>query len=162
MARDERLLRLSREHHHALVLALRIQRELPGADDRDVGSLSGDLLRYWSAALLAHCDVEDEAFLARLAALGDEGLASAGRMQRDHRELQAIVESLRTEREPSHRRGSLARFGETLATHVRWEEHELLDRVQAWFSPADLDVVGGLIASRLPAVPLPAPTSQSL
>jgi hemerythrin-like domain-containing protein len=162
MARDERLLRLSREHHHGLVLALRIQRELPGADDRDVGSLSGDLLRYWSAALLPHCDVEDEGFLARLAALGDDGLAFAGRMQREHRELLSIVETLRTERDTGRRRGALARFGDTLATHIRWEERELLDRVQEWFSAEDLDAAGALITAKLPAVPLPAPTAQSL
>ena len=162
MARDERLIRLSREHHHSLTLALRLQRELPEATDHDLGALSSDLLRFWTAAMLPHCDVEDEAFLARLAALGDAGLACAGRMQRDHRELLAIADALRKEREPGPRRGALVRFAETLATHIRWEERELLERVQEWFSPGDMDAVGALVTSRLPAVALPSPTPQSL
>ena len=144
------------------MLALRLQRELPDATDQDLGALCGDLLRYWSAALLPHCDVEDEALLARLAALGDAGLAAAGRLQRDHRELLGLVETLRTDRAPGVRRGTLVRFAETLATHIRWEERELLDRVEEWFSAEDLDAVGTLIAGRLPAIPLPSPTPQSL
>ena len=143
-------------------MALRVQRELPGATDRDIGALSSDLLRFWDAALLPHCDVEDEGLLARLAAVGAAGLAAAGRLQRDHRELVALVEALRTERAATARRGTLVRFAETLATHIRWEERELFEAMQEWFSAADLDAVGALLTARLPAVPVPAPTAQSL
>ena len=143
-------------------MALRVQRELPAATDRDIGALSSDLLQFWDAALLAHCDVEDEARLARLAAAGDAGLASAGRLQRDHRALLSLVAALRMERAATAPRGTLVRFAETLATHIRWEERELFDAVQGWFSTQDLDAVGALLTARLPSVPVPAPTAQSL
>ena len=45
MERDPRLRRLSEEHHHGLAFALRIERELPEADDAAMGELYADLLR---------------------------------------------------------------------------------------------------------------------
>ena len=59
MKRDERLVRLSEEHHHGLVFALRLERELPEAGDAELADLYGDLLRFWARGLLPHFHAED-------------------------------------------------------------------------------------------------------
>ena len=66
MERDPRLQRLSEEHHHGLAFALRIERELPEADDAAMGELYADLLRFWTRGLLPHFHTESECLLARL------------------------------------------------------------------------------------------------
>ena len=53
MERDPRLRRLSEEHHHGLAFALRIERELPAADDAAVEELYADLLRFWTRGAAA-------------------------------------------------------------------------------------------------------------
>lgn len=162
MSRDERLLRLSREHHHGLVMALRIQRELPDAGDQELAGLYGDLMRFWSAGLLPHFAAEDDCLLPSLAVYQDEGLAHAGRLQREHRELEALVGTMRDAGDAAARRAALARFGEVLGAHIRWEERELLEWMQQRLTAVELDAVGALLAMRLPAVPVACPTPQSL
>jgi len=54
MKRHPQLVLLSWDHHHGLVLALRIRRELAGADEPALGRLLADLLASWDAHLLPH------------------------------------------------------------------------------------------------------------
>lgn len=157
MQRDPRLIRLSREHHHALVLALRIQRELPAATEAEMRALYGDLLRFWAAGLLPHFGAENECLLARIANRADPGLQHAGRLQRDHREIEALVETMRTATTADDRRDALARFGQTLREHVRWEESELFEWLQSSFDTTELDAIGEYLESHLPAEPIAAP-----
>ncbi|MDO9443942.1 MAG: hemerythrin domain-containing protein [Dehalococcoidia bacterium] len=157
MQRDPRLVRLSREHHHALVLALRIQRELPAATEAEMRALYGDLLRFWAAGLFPHFGAENECLLARIAGRADPGLQHAGRLQRDHREIEALVETMRTTASTDERREALARFGQTLREHVRWEESELFEWLQTTLDVAELDAIGEYLEAHLPAEPLAAP-----
>lgn len=157
MRRDPRLVRLSQEHHHALVLSLRIQRELPSADAEGLKVLYGDLLRFWAAGLLPHFGAENECLLARIAHHSDPGLQHAGRLQRDHREIEALVEEMRVARDADERRAALARFGVALRDHVRWEESELFEWLPGALGEAEMDAVGDYLARHLPETPLPAP-----
>ncbi len=162
MARDDRLVRLSRDHHHALVLALRIQRELPAADGGEATALIADAVRYWSAALQPHIEVENDALLAHLATHGDEGLAYAGRLQREHRELDEAMISVRAGGSGGDRRSALGRFGTLLGAHIRWEERELFEWMQDRMTPEQLEVARTCCATRLPAIPVVCPTPQTL
>ena len=162
MARDERLVRLSRDHHHAVVLALRIQRELPSADERAATSLIADAGRFWVAALQPHIEVEDAALLARLAARGDEGLALAGRLQREHRELDEAMTSVRNGGGAAGRRAALTRFGSLLAEHVRWEERDLFEWMQTQLTSDELAEIADALSTRLPSVVVVCPTPQTL
>ena len=162
MARDDRLLRLSRDHHHALVMSLRIQRELPAADESAANALFADAARFWSAGLQPHIEVEDDALLARLAARGDEGLAHAGRLQREHRELDEAITLERNGGGPVGRRAALSRFGTILGDHIRWEERELFDWLQQRFTAEELDEVSVALSTRLPSTPVVCPTPQTL
>lgn len=162
MARDDHLVRLSRDHHHALVLALRIQRELPAADEAAAAALLADAVRFWTASLQPHVEVENEALLARLAAYGAEGLAHAGRLQREHRELDEAITAVRNDGAAADRRAALVRFGSLLGGHIRWEERDLFEWMQVRFSALELGDVGECCAGRLPGVPVACPTPQTL
>lgn len=157
MQRDPRLIRLSREHHHALVMALRIERELPDADIGGMKALYGDLIRFWSAGLLPHFNTENDCMLARLAKRSDPGLQHAGRLQRDHREMEDLVEEMRVARTPDDRRVALERFGNRLREHIRWEERELFNWMQRELDEEDLDAIGAYVEQHLPEEPIACP-----
>lgn len=157
MERDERLIRLSREHHHGLVMALRIERELPGADVSAMQTLYGDLLRFWSAGLLPHFGAENECLLARIALHSDPGLSHAGRLQRDHREMEDLVDAMTGAKTADDRHTALARFGSQLQEHIRWEERELFEWIQESLTGDEMDEVGAYLEAHLPAEPLACP-----
>lgn len=157
MQRDPRLIRLSREHHHALVMSLRIERELPGASVTEMRVLYSDLLRFWSAGLLPHFDAENECMLARIAKRDDPGLQHAGRLQRDHREMEDLVEAMRVARTADDRRVALERFGNRLRDHIRWEERDLFDWMQRTLPDGDLDAIGAYLEEHLPEEPVACP-----
>lgn len=157
MQRDERLIRLSREHHHGLVMALRIRRELPGATDDQAAELYNHLLRFWSAGLLNHFQAENGCLLARIAHRDDAGLQHAGRLQREHREMEELVEAMRSTSEMSVRRDALARFGEQLQEHIRWEERDLFEWMQAELTDEALEEIGAYLAAHLPEEPVACP-----
>ena len=156
MSRDARLARLSRDHHHALTLALRIQRELPAAEPREVAALVRDVLRYWDEALVPHLAVEELALFPRLAAIEEGGLALAGRAQGAQRELQDLATEVRGAN-VAPRTGILARFSAALAAHIRLEEREILEWAQAHLDDAALDGVASAVAEALPAQAVPCP-----
>ncbi len=99
MKRDPRLIRLSREHTQALLLAQRIDRTLPTATDDEAGALYSQLIAFWSAGLLPHFRAEGECLLARLVRhlpLDDERVE---RLHRDHLHLEALVATMRDARQ---------------------------------------------------------------
>lgn len=157
MERDARLTPLSHEHHHALVMALRINRELPGSSDADARRLYMDLAQFWSAAIQPHHLVENDALLERIAHRGDDGLQRAGRLQRDHRELEQLMEAMRAARTADERRAALTTFGNVLRDHVRWEERDLFMWMQESLPADDLDAIGAYLATHLPAEPVACP-----
>jgi hemerythrin-like domain-containing protein len=157
MKRDERLIRLSREHHHGLVMALRIRRELPGATDEQAAELYSDLLRFWSAGLLNHFQAENGCLLARIAHRDDEGLRQAGRLQREHREMEELVETMRSTPDMTKRRDALGRFGEQLQDHIRWEERELFQWMESTLTDEELNEIGTYLEAHLPEFPVACP-----
>lgn len=160
MKRDPRLARLSWDHHHGLVMALRIERDLasPGAD-ADVERLYADLLRFWSAGLLPHFRVEGECLLARLIRHVPESDEAVQRLEHDHLGMAALVATMRDAADPATRRDALATFGESLRAHIRWEEQVLFARVQEELTGLELDALAADIEEALPDV-VPAPPAS--
>jgi hemerythrin-like domain-containing protein len=161
MKRAPALVRLSWDHHHGLVMALRIGRELPGATDEGVDALYGDLVRLWAAGLLPHFRAEGECLLARLVrhtGSEDERIQRTGR---DHLALEALIVDMRDDPDRTRRRDSLARFGVLLREHIRWEEAVLFEAAQHLMSAHELDAAGRQMDEELPplapAPPPPAP-----
>ena len=140
MKRDPRLKKLSWDHHHGLVMSLRIEREL--ADPRaDIGALYADLLAFWAAGLLPHFRVETECLLARLIRHLPDSHASVRRTQDDHLGMAALVATMRDTTDETVRRDTLARFGTTLKGHIRWEELVLFQHAQDELASTELDAL---------------------
>lgn len=138
-------------------MSLRIERELPDAGVTEMQALYADFVRFWNGALQPHFSCEDECLLARLARRADPGLQHAGRLQRDHRELEALVETMASARTPDDRHDALERFGRKLRDHIRWEERELFEWLQRELGTDDLDEIGAYLEAHLPAEPLACP-----
>jgi len=156
LKRDERLKKLSWDHHHGLVMSLRIERELPGADDEAMAALYGDLVAFWTAGLLPHFRTENECLLARLIRHVAHDHEAVRRTQDDHLAMESLVATMLDAPDAASRRGALGRFATTLREHIRWEEATLFELTQQSLTESEMDALGTEIAARLPNV-VPAP-----
>ena len=156
MKRDDRLRMLSWDHHHGLVMSLRIERELPEADSEGLAALYSDLLSFWSAGLLPHFRTENECLLARLIRHVSAEHEAVRITQRDHLSLEGLVATMRDTGEEQVRRSALAEFGAKLKSHIRWEESVLFQVTQEQLAEAEMDALGADINERHPEV-VPAP-----
>ncbi|MCL7743466.1 hemerythrin domain-containing protein [Guyparkeria hydrothermalis] len=122
MKRDERLQPLSREHHHTLKLARRLQWGEPDE------ALRSELVAH-RTELADHFATEEAIADRALAACPrDTTLAEQiERMRQEHRE----IEQLLARALEAFARSTLHRLGECLVAHVRFEERELFNRLQA-------------------------------
>lgn len=141
---------LSREHHHALLLARGLQK---GASDHIRATLPQE-----ERALAAHvCTFFDE-HLAPHFALEEELLGPAARGRTapldaafadvidEHARLRAMVEELRAPMTPADRLQTVFdAFGALLESHVRQEERVLYAGVQDALGEAELSALGAAI-----------------
>lgn len=128
MKRHAALQHLSRDHHKALKLA----RQARFASD------SGHLIAIAEAAqtintlfpewLESHFQSEENELLPALAATG--GGEIVRRVLEQHAELRALNQQLK-----NHDGGSLARFGNLLHEHVRFEEREVFELAEELLYP---------------------------
>ena len=152
MKRHPQLVLLSWDHHHGLVLALRIGREVTGADEVALARLYADLLESWEARLLPHFRVEQECLLARLVRRVPRDDEVITRTLGDHLSMAALVATARDTTDPELRRDAVRRFGEMLRAHIRWEEEVLFEVTQRTLDGKELEALGRDIAERLPGV----------
>ena len=148
MRRDAGLAPLSEEHHHGLVFALRIERELPAASDEEVERLYSQLLRFWSRGLLPHFHTESECLLARLIRHRPVDDPQIQRLHRDHLSMYGLVSRMKDAAAHAERGEALREFGAALHDHIRWEERELFETAQAVLTEQELDALGEEIAER--------------
>lgn len=117
MKRSPALVELSREHHGALSLALRVRRAADG-DAAAVAAMAARIAERFGAELKPHFEAEERWLLPALAAAGETALVA--RALAEHAELVGLVERLRT---PDG--DTLRAFAARLTEHVRFEEREL-------------------------------------
>ncbi len=163
MKRDPNLVRLSRDHHRGLVLAMRIERDLPGASEAETNAIYTDLRSFWQDGLLPHFRAECECLLARLVrhlALRDELIA---RTQGDHLCIASLMAAMQDAEDPRLRRQHVLEVGARLKEHIRWEEAVLFERTQEMLPSAEMDALGRDLAERIPEFPPPPiwPTRRS-
>ena len=124
MKRYPALLALSREHHTALSLSLRIARM---ADAEGGAEAAAALLirvpAVFDAELEPHFEEEERSLLPALVAAGELDLVT--RTLAEHGALRNLMSHFR-----SGDVVSLKLFGQQLAAHVRFEERELFARAQ--------------------------------
>jgi hypothetical protein len=157
MKRDARLVRLSREHTHALLLARRIRKETPTAQSAELADLYSAVIAFWAAGLLPHFTAEGECLLARLVRYVPDDAPVVARMQGDHLRIAALAATMRDASDDAARSEAMLAFAEELRLHVRWEEETAFPQVETTLSEHELDAVGDDLAARLPEFPLPAP-----
>lgn len=124
MKRHRKLQDLSREHHHALQLALQARRAATCADPAAIEATAAACRAAFSSELDPHFSVEEDIFLPLLAAAGERGLVE--RVMSDHTELRHLCAQLQ---QPDA--ATMLAFAERLASHVRFEERELFVVLEA-------------------------------
>jgi len=130
---------LSRDHHHALVVARTLCRATP----ENAPEAADAFLSFWRADGQAHFRVEEETLLPAFAAHGDPRHPAVIQTLVDHlvirRDALEAAELPRAER--------LQELGVRLAAHVRLEERELFPLVEQVLPERELLALGRRLAA---------------
>jgi len=122
MKRSQALIALTREHHHALVLA---RRAIVAAREASAArALTAVLTEIFSRELEPHFLIEEQKLLPALRDAGE--YAHAARTLDEHRQLRALAQA-----GAAGETASLSSFGLLLEAHVRFEERELFPLAEA-------------------------------
>jgi hemerythrin-like domain-containing protein len=139
MKRDPRLVHLSEDHHHALVLARRIERAVERGQATD--ALGAEVVSALAGELGVHFAIEEEELLPALREAGLE--ATAARIASEHVALREHAEAAR-----AGARDRLASFASLLREHVRFEEREAFPACEERLTSDVLERVRARAAAR--------------
>jgi iron-sulfur cluster repair protein YtfE (RIC family) len=124
MRRSDALAPLSRDHHHALVVAQRLQR----ADAATAPAARDAFLDFWRADGRRHFEVEEEVLLPAFAPRDAAGEDAVRRVLAEHEDVRARVAAL--ERAGGADLEALQALGALLRDHVRHEERVLFPLIE--------------------------------
>ncbi len=144
MKRHPAFIPLSREHHDGLLLATRLQQGTKALErlwSHDLQWQSGFVVEFFETNLSGHFRIEEEFLFPTVAGLMPKDNGMIGDLIREHREMEALVETLRhpTGKPPE---ATLKRIGEILERHIRREERELFPFCEAHMSASTLASLG--------------------
>jgi hemerythrin-like domain-containing protein len=140
MKRAEALRALSRDHHQALAVALRLRR----ADAGGAAEAQGGFLEFWREHGSAHFAAEEEVLLPSFADHGDPEHPSVAEVLRQHAEIRIAALAL-GRREASA--AELKELGELLDDHVRLEERTLFPLIEDALDDAQLSQLAEALAA---------------
>ena len=148
--RDPSLIPLSHQHQHGLAITVFIDRGLKAEPTREKSlELAGKVARLAEVELLAHFQVEETILFpaVRPFLANDEVLDS---LIAEHRVMENLVRRIAgaTDRE---RIPLLQQFGAVLHGHIRTEERQLFQQIQASLDEAQLAELGKEIAAKVEA-----------
>lgn len=123
MKRHEALQQLSRDHHHALVVAQRLKRAEPSTE-QDARS---QFLAYWEQDGRLHFREEEEILLPACAEFLDVEQPIVARVLTDHVQIRHLADQVAAYR-PSL--AVMHQLGTKLEQHVRHEERELFPLIE--------------------------------
>jgi Hemerythrin HHE cation binding domain len=134
MRRHPALVPLSRDHHHALVIAFALRH----ATAHTAAEAGRSFLSHWQAEERLHFRLEEEVLLPAYAAHGDPGHPTILRVLLDH---------LLIRRDADRLAGTpplelLHELGNRLAAHVKLEEHELFPLIEDALPEPELSTLG--------------------
>ncbi len=140
MKRHPALAPLSRDHHHALVIAQRLRR----AGEDDAAGAVRAFLEHWQKEERLHFRLEEEVLLPALAAYADADHPAVVRTLLDHVRIRAAVDRLgaTAQLEQVHE------LGAWLAAHVRLEENELFPLIEQTLPEPALVALGERLRDR--------------
>jgi hemerythrin-like domain-containing protein len=124
MKRHAALKSLSRDHHGALALALRLRRATPETAE----SARDELVAFWRGDGREHFRQEEEMLLPGFAAAGDPYHPLVARVLCDHVAIRHAVDDIIGRAVPDVT--ALQDLGRRLASHVRLEERELFPLIE--------------------------------
>jgi len=136
--RSPALASLSRDNHQALAVALELRRA------SDPTQATRRFLEFWEQGGALHFRIEEELLLPQWARFGTVDAEAAARLAREHLEIRSAAARLAAERPAL---SALHELGEKLADHVRFEERELFDLIEADLDPAALEAIARLVAA---------------
>jgi hypothetical protein len=139
MKRDPALVSLSRDHHRALSVALRLRR----ATAETAADVRAAALRFWSTAGRAHFRLEEEVLLPAFARHGDPHHPLVARALCDHVAIRQRMDALAVDA-PAQVDG-LRELGTMLSDHVRLEERELFVLVEQTLPAAELTALASAL-----------------
>lgn len=134
MKRHPALISLSRDHHHALVIARRLRH----ATGQTAAETAAAFLVHWHSEEQQHFRVEEELLLPTYAAHGDPDHPAVLQMLIDHMLIRRDAARL-TDQPPI---GLLHDLGALLSSHVELEEREVFPLVEATIPEPELAELG--------------------
>jgi hemerythrin-like domain-containing protein len=137
MLRDKNLIPLSRQHQHALALCVRIDRASP-VGDGDLAAWQGEITQQFLSEIKVHFSAE-ERILFPAARKFQELMPLIENLLADHAALRELFASAEA---ATMSAADLSEFGLRMSAHIRQEERQLFERLQALLSPADLSQLG--------------------
>lgn len=131
MPRNEALIPLSHDHHHGLVVALRLKKGGPASpNDSWLGGTdkqAPQLLEFADNELLNHFRLEEELVFPVLLELGiDEISTLTHELLAEHQAMRVSIDAVRQSSTPT----ILKHFGELLEAHIRKEERVLFPLIE--------------------------------
>ncbi len=142
MKRSPALASLSRDHHHALVVARVLGSVSP--DAAEVEAAAARFVQFLAVHEPAHFALEEAVLLPALGA-DVRGRALGERMQEDHAYLRFAAARLSDPLQPVGAE-YLQQLGARLRAHVQMEERELFPYLEESLDPASLEEIGSRLA----------------
>ena len=139
MIRQPALQPLSRDHHQALAIALKLAR----SDVDTAAEAQAAFLRYWLAHGRDHFRAEEEILLPAFAGHADPHDPLVARVLLEHLLIRRFV--ARIERELDEPLWRLRELGALVSDHVRLEERELFPLVEERLPPDELAWLGAAL-----------------
>jgi hemerythrin-like domain-containing protein len=133
MKRSKALRQLSRDHHRALEVAVKLRR----ATDADAQDVRNAFLTFWREHGALHFRVEEDVMLPGAAPHIDPADAAVVRVLTDHVEIRRRAGDLQDT--PDTGADRLNALGKMLSDHVRHEERVLFPMIEEALSADELD-----------------------
>ena len=154
--RHESLIPLSREHHYALMLCLRINRGLPD-NSTDAGWLQSKARQassFFETNLVMHFKAEEEILFPAMRETA-QAAALIVELRDEHRKLESLIQQLRSA-EANSIDVTLRAFAALLEAHIRKEERLLFPIYESGISGPTAEEVGRKIQALIGTALQPA------
>ena len=148
MFRDPSLIPLSHQHQHALALTVLIDRGLKADPSQEKAKeLSRKVALMAEAELLGHFRVEEEILFPAIRGVLDSS-DGVDELIAQHREMEKLIERIAQAGE-QQRISLLRQFGDLLSRHIRTEERQLFQEIQAKLAAEELGKLGQEIDAKV-------------
>jgi iron-sulfur cluster repair protein YtfE (RIC family) len=144
MLRDKSLIPLSHQHQHALALCVRIDRAMP-IPEADLPAWLTEIEQQFHGEITIHFAAE-EAVLFPAARKFEELAGLVDDLLADHVALRKYFDEAQL---GSLSATNLSIFAQRMSTHIRKEERQLFERVQALMTEEELALIGRQLKAAL-------------